>query len=870
VISMRLVRALGAALVCGGLVAWANGSGEGSPPRELVVVRGPLPAGASATLSRAMALHGEYGGFAVGQATAAEVGKLRQLGFDAVALGAWPAGRQLVVARAGHAPGLGGETLFAAAGGVLVELPAGAAPPPASCHSLSIVSSTPWQPARPFVAPGIGGSATGTGPSGPAGTLAAVAADPRVASLVAQVSQANILATDTQLSSYFTRRADSTQVITAKNWIVAQLQAIPGLTVTTSTFDASYGPNIIATKTGSVHPERVIVLGAHYDSINASGASLTAPGADDNASGSAGLLETARILAQGDFEDTVRCVWFCAEELGLIGSTADAQALDAAGTQVVAMLNMDMIAYRQAGDAFDLDFATNDTNPALTQFCRDATATYVPSLPTVTGVLTAGSSDHASYAATGVPSAFFFEDLDSDSPFIHTANDTLGNSANDFTLAREITKAFVAAAATLAGPVDMALAHAPLADTTDAGGPYDLAVTATSLTASPVASVTAFYTVGGGAEQSTALMKSTTPNLWVGSLPGVTAAGQTKGDLTYRLLASDAAGHQQWLPEGFEPESKSYHFTVGTLVSAFSDGFEGPGDNGWVHMQVATQDDWQRGAPVGQSGDPSAAAQGSSVWANDLGAPGWNGAYGASVENWLESPAINTLGKTGLHLRFQRSLGVEDGLYDQASIAINGTTVWQNPATPGGTSNTIDTEWTPQDLDVSGLADNKASVKLRFKLKSDGGVQFGGWTIDDLELASLQAGTVPRLVASVAHVSATAGGTVTLSIDAGPAFAGRTYLVALSATGTAPGTPLGSIVVPLVFDTATQLGFGFINTPAFQSFAGPLSAQGKGTATFHSPPIVNASLPGLDLHFAAFTLGPIDWTSNAVTVQYEP
>src|SRR6185503_16565436 len=177
---------------------------------------------------------------------------------------------------------------------------------------------------------------------------------------------------------YFTRRADSAQVITAKNWIVAQLQAIPGLTVTTSTFDASYGPNIIATKAGSVHPERVIVLGAHYDSINASGASLTAPGADDNASGSAGLLETARLLAQGDFENTVRCVWFCAEEFGLVGSDADAQALDAAGAQVRAMLNMDMIAYRQAGDPFDLDLVTSNTDPSLTQFCRDVTAVYVP------------------------------------------------------------------------------------------------------------------------------------------------------------------------------------------------------------------------------------------------------------------------------------------------------------------------------------------------------------------------------------------------------------------------------------------------------------------------------------------------------------
>jgi hypothetical protein len=534
------------------------------------------------------------------------------------------------------------------------------------------------------------------------------------------------------------------------------------------------------------------------------------------------------------------------------------------------MLNMDMIAYRQAGDAFDLDFATNDTNPALTQFCRDATATYVPSLPTVTGVLTAGSSDHASYAATGVPSAFFFEDLDSDSPFIHTANDTLGNSANDFTLAREITKAFVAAAATLAGPVDMALAHAPLADTTDAGGPYDLAVTATSLTASPVGERDGLLhrrrrrrAVDGAHEVHDPEPLGRQPARRDGrgpdeGRPDLSPARHRRGRPPAVAARGLRAGEQVVSLHRREPRGRLRRRLRGPGRQRL--GAHAGRDAGRLAARRAG----------GQSGDPSAAAQGVAVWANDLGAPGWNGAYGASVENWLESPAINTLGKTGLHLRFQRSLGVEDGLYDQASIALNGTTVWQNPATPGGTSNTIDTEWTPQDLDVSGLADNKASVKLRFKLKSDGGVQFGGWTIDDLKLASLQPGTVPRLVASVAHVSATAGGTVTLSIDAGPAFAGRTYLVAMSATGTAPGTPLGSIVVPLVFDTATQLGFGFINTPAFQSFAGPLSAQGKGTATFHSPPIVNASLPGLDLHFAAFTLGPIDWTSNAVTVQYEP
>ncbi|HZM00721.1 MAG TPA: M28 family peptidase [Planctomycetota bacterium] len=842
-----------AGVSAGLLVAWVSAvPGEAAPPRELVVVRGPLPVGAAATLTRAMAYHGESGGFALGQATAGEVAKLRQLGFDVVALGAWPEGRQLVVARTDHAPD--GERLFATAQAVLVALPEGDATiPPTGCHAQTLVSPTAWKPAPPF-----------------SGTQAVVAADPRVAALVAQVSQANVQATTTQLASYFTRRANSAQVLVAKDWLVAQLQAIPGLTVTTSTFNAAYGPNVIATKTGSVHPERVIVLGAHYDSVNGDGATLAAPGADDNASGSAGLLETARLLAQGDYENTVRCVWYCAEELGLIGSTADAQALDAAGTQVIAMLNLDMISYRKAGDPHDLDFVTSNTDPVLTQFCRDITAAYVPTLPTLTGPLGAGSSDHASYAATGVPTAFYFEDLSDETPFIHTAGDTVGPSANDFVLARDITRSFAAAAATLAGPVDLALAHVPLADTSDAGGPYPLAVAATSLTASPVASVTAFYRVGAGPEQPVELMASTTPGLWVGSLPGIQAAGASSGDVHYRLLASDGAGHQQWLPEGWQPESKSYQFTVGTLVAAFSDGFEGPGDNGWTHAQVLTQDDWQRGAPVGQSGDPSGAAQGAAVWANDLGSTGWNGAYGSSVENWLESPAINTLGKTGLHLRFKRWLSVEDGTFDQASIAINGSTVWQNPSTPGGVAHTLDSEWTQQDLDVSALADNKPSVRVRFKLKSDGGLEFGGWTVDDLKLASVQPGTVPRLTASVAHVSATAGGTVSFAIDAGPAFAGRTYLVALSATGTAPGTPLGSVLVPLVFDSATQLGLGFINTPAFQSFAAPLSAQGKGTASFHSPPLVNAALPGLDLHFAAFTLGPIDWASNAVTVQYEP
>jgi hypothetical protein len=338
----------------------------------------------------------------------------------------------------------------------------------------------------------------------------------------------------------------------------------------------------------------------------------------------------------------------------------------------------------------------------------------------------------------------------------------------------------------------------------------------------------------------------------------------------YWLLATDSAGFTQWLPESFAPGGKSYAFSVGSFTPVYSEGFEGPGDAGWTHAQLATQDDWQRGAPQGKAGDPAAAAQGSAVWGNDLGGSGFNGEYQPSVNNYLESPAINCSGKSALHLRYQRWLTVEDGLYDQATIKLNGTTVWSNPATAGGTSSTIDSAWTLQDVNISALADGNPSVKLRFQLQSDGGLQFGGWNIDDLKLVSEGPGTKAPLVASASYVSGSAGGSVALALDAGTAHAGRKYLIAVSASGTAPGTHLGSVTVPLNFDAVTNIGFQFLNSPFFAGFGGFLDGQGHASASFVSPPIASPSLAGISLSFAAFTLGPIDFASNAVSVSYEP
>ncbi|MBK7877076.1 MAG: M28 family peptidase [Planctomycetes bacterium] len=284
------------------------------------------------------------------------------------------------------------------------------------------------------------------------GTASLLVGDPRIQALVDQVSSTNVLGTVQSLSAISSRRATTTGATTAQNLIQGWLQGY-GLTTTLQTFGAQYSRNVIAEIPGAAHPERIVVLGAHYDSTNPAGASAPAPGADDNASGTGGVLEAARVLAAGGpYENTLRFVLFSAEEFGLVGSSYAAQQSQAQGEQIVAMLNLDMISYKASSDARDVDFATNNTSAALTAQCRQLGATYVPGWASVTGVLTAGTSDHQAYFAQGYPAVFLFEDLTQYSPYIHSANDTHPQSTNDPELARMIVQAVVASAATIAVP----------------------------------------------------------------------------------------------------------------------------------------------------------------------------------------------------------------------------------------------------------------------------------------------------------------------------------------------------------------------------------------------------------------------------------
>jgi Zn-dependent M28 family amino/carboxypeptidase len=100
------------------------------------------------------------------------------------------------------------------------------------------------------------------------------------------------------------------------------------------------GVNVIGKRAGSTTPGEQVIISAHYDHIP------DCPGADDNASGVAAVLETARVLAGAAFDRTLVLACWDEEEDGLIGSEAYATRAAQNNETIVSMVSLEMIGYR--------------------------------------------------------------------------------------------------------------------------------------------------------------------------------------------------------------------------------------------------------------------------------------------------------------------------------------------------------------------------------------------------------------------------------------------------------------------------------------------------------------------------------------------
>lgn len=190
-------------------------------------------------------------------------------------------------------------------------------------------------------------------------------ADPGLREILAKVEAKRIGDDVKHLATYPSRNSGSEGIVEAGQWLHDRFKAL-GYQVAFHEFPlrGKTCRNVVATKLGATDPRTFVVIGAHYDSRskNLFDAKAPAPGADDNASGTSGLLEIARILAQVETPCSIRLIAFSGEEQGLVGSTAYARKATADKLSIRAMLNMDMIGHPIDADRVEVMVESDEGN----------------------------------------------------------------------------------------------------------------------------------------------------------------------------------------------------------------------------------------------------------------------------------------------------------------------------------------------------------------------------------------------------------------------------------------------------------------------------------------------------------------------------
>lgn len=291
----------------------------------------------------------------------------------------------------------------------------------------------------------------------------ALPGDARVNEIVERVDGTRWFANVTTLASW-DRSSFSAELTPAREWIASQFAALD-LDVSEPFFSFNYQgntvnvANVIGRFEGVTHPDEWIVVGAHYDSrqqdiLNPN----DSPGADDNASGCAGVIEAANAIVESLPQRTIIFMCYSGEEQWLWGSRDHVDDLAASGdlSKVKAMLNMDMIGW-SATPQLGVRIETNAgaANLALADLLADAALTYAPAFHPdyVQKIFGTCCSDHMPYIDAGRPATMSIHRGSAGAyPHYHTTTDTpanLGPHAQDIGAAT--VRMNVAALAQLAG-----------------------------------------------------------------------------------------------------------------------------------------------------------------------------------------------------------------------------------------------------------------------------------------------------------------------------------------------------------------------------------------------------------------------------------
>jgi len=297
---------------------------------------------------------------------------------------------------------------------------------------------------------GCGGSSSPAGDDTPPATF-----DPLA--LAGEVSQPELEATIAALSAMPTRYTLTQGDEQARDYLVGRARAL-GFEPQLDAFPVAgqTATNIILKQPGTETPDVVYIFSAHYDSTSATPMTL-APGADDNATGVASVLEAARILSQRSLRNSVWFVFTAAEEQGSLGSQHMTQWLKADGVDVRGVIAPDMIGYWPLGMEDKFDILGDDASKFLVDQMADVATRLGVAHKTWIQHGYCYGDDHTMFQEAGFPAITPMDCVEAhnlsvgeDTPHYHQTSDLSATLYMPFTT--KIAGVIVATLAELGGP----------------------------------------------------------------------------------------------------------------------------------------------------------------------------------------------------------------------------------------------------------------------------------------------------------------------------------------------------------------------------------------------------------------------------------
>lgn len=275
--------------------------------------------------------------------------------------------------------------------------------------------------------------------------------NPIIADLVANVSKSQLTDYIWDLQNFSTRYVYTDNLNWSATYLLEQLGSNPNMVNESQYF--VYSSRVYRNVLGTIpafnpNNHTVYLVGGHYDSITYNDPMTSAPGADDDASGTAVAMEACRVLSKYRFNATIICAGWTAEEIGLVGSDYFATQARNQGMDIGMVLNFDMVGYDPSLN-LGLDIIANDPSAWILDKFIEANTDYSIGL-NLNDYINAGAraSDHASFWDQGYDAMMGIETV-FNTPNYHSDTDTIDKLNMD--LVHKTAQAAVAVLADMAG-----------------------------------------------------------------------------------------------------------------------------------------------------------------------------------------------------------------------------------------------------------------------------------------------------------------------------------------------------------------------------------------------------------------------------------